>query len=74
MEVFKNGCLNISKTVKDKISYIDPIIKRKPFKMDSITAVTIPRLFGGIYITRPVIGSEQCQSETNVSGSIVEYV
>jgi hypothetical protein len=43
--------------------------------MDSIaTAVTIPRLFGGIYITRPVIGSEQCQSETNVSGSIVEYV
>jgi hypothetical protein len=41
--------------------------------MDSIaTAVTIPRLFGGIYITRPVIGSEQCQSETNVS--IVEYV
>jgi hypothetical protein len=42
--------------------------------MDSIaTAVTIPRFFGGIYITRPVIGSEQCQSETNV-GSIVEYV
>jgi hypothetical protein len=36
--------------------------KKANFKMDSIaTAVTIPSFFSGIYITRPVIGSEQCQ-------------
>jgi hypothetical protein len=41
-----DACINISKTVKDKISYIDPNKKENQFQMDSIaTAVTIPRLF-----------------------------
>jgi hypothetical protein len=58
----------------DKISYIDPNKKENHFKWTQSPLLLQFLFFGGIYITRPVIGSEQCQSETNVSGSIVEYV